>query len=81
MVNCHIFPNTGRGASTCRVDREVISVALDISETLSGPVTVLALKGHITLGEGTQVLRNRITLALEGALGMESLPDSRYGSS
>jgi anti-sigma B factor antagonist len=42
-------------------------VALEITETLSGPVTVLALKGRITLGEGTQILRNRVTLALDNA--------------
>lgn len=42
-------------------------MALEITETLSGPVTVLALKGRITLGEGTQVLRNRVTLALDNA--------------
>src|SRR5690348_9528381 len=40
---------------------------LDITETASGEVTVLALKGRITLGEGTQALRNRVNLAFENA--------------
>jgi anti-sigma B factor antagonist len=55
------------GASIGRVNREVTGMALEITETLSGPVTVLALKGRITLGDGTQVLRNRVTLALDNA--------------
>ncbi|HEY6293959.1 MAG TPA: STAS domain-containing protein [Terriglobia bacterium] len=42
-------------------------MAIEITETLAGPVTVLALKGRITLGEGTQEFRNRITLALDDA--------------
>ena len=42
-------------------------MALEIIETLSGPVTVLAQKGRITLGEATQALRNRVTLALDHA--------------
>ena len=42
-------------------------MALEITETLSGPITVLALRGRITLGDGTQVLRNRVTLALDNA--------------
>jgi anti-sigma B factor antagonist len=54
------------GASISRLC-EVTGMALEITETLSGPVTVLALKGRITLGDGTQVLRNRVTLALENA--------------
>ena len=42
-------------------------MALEISETLSGPVTVLALKGRITLGDGTAEFRNRVTLVLNNA--------------
>jgi len=42
-------------------------MAIEITEILSGPVTVLALKGRITLGEGTQEFRNRIKLALDNA--------------
>ena len=42
-------------------------MAIDITENLSGPVTVLALKGRITLGEGTAQFRNRIALVLDNA--------------
>lgn len=42
-------------------------MAIEITENLSGPVTVLALKGRITLGEATAQFRNRITLVLEHA--------------
>jgi anti-sigma B factor antagonist len=42
-------------------------MSIEISENLSGPVTVLALKGRITLGEGTAQFRNRITLVLDNA--------------
>jgi anti-sigma B factor antagonist len=40
---------------------------IEITENLSGPVTVLAIKGRITLGEGTAQFRNRIALVLDNA--------------
>jgi anti-sigma B factor antagonist len=42
-------------------------MAIEITENLSGPVTVLAMKGRITLGDGTAQFRNRIALVLENA--------------
>ena len=42
-------------------------MAIEITENLSGPVTVLGLKGRITLGEGTARFRNRIALVLDNA--------------
>jgi len=42
-------------------------MAIEIAELLTGPVTVLALKGRITLGDGTAKFRNRIALALDHA--------------
>ena len=42
-------------------------MAIEITENLSGPVTVLGLKGRITLGEGTAQFRNRIALVLDNA--------------
>jgi len=42
-------------------------MAIEIRENLSGPVTVLALRGRITLGEGTAQFRNRIALILDNA--------------
>ena len=42
-------------------------MAIEITENLSGPVTVLAMKGRITLGEGTAQFRNRIALVLDNA--------------
>jgi anti-sigma B factor antagonist len=42
-------------------------MAIEIAEHLSGPVTVLAIKGRITLGEGTAQFRNRIALVLDNA--------------
>jgi len=42
-------------------------MAIEITETLSGPITVLALKGRITLGEGTHEFRNRVKLVLDNA--------------
>ena len=42
-------------------------MAVDITENLSGPVTVLAIKGRISLGEGTAQFRNRVALALDNA--------------
>ena len=42
-------------------------MAIEITENLSGPVTVLAMKGRITLGDGTAQFRNRIALVLDNA--------------
>ena len=42
-------------------------MAIEITENLSGPVTVLSLKGRLTLGEATAQFRNRITLVLDNA--------------
>jgi anti-sigma B factor antagonist len=42
-------------------------MAIEITENLSGPVTVLAIKGRVTLGEGTAQFRNRIALVLDHA--------------
>ena len=43
-------------------------MAIEITENLSGPVTVLAIKGRVTLGEETAQFRNRIALVLDNAM-------------
>jgi anti-sigma B factor antagonist len=42
-------------------------MAIEIGEVMCGPVTALALKGRMTLGEATAMFRNRIALALNQA--------------